>query len=72
LYFDLAGEIVVHLMGAPEDTRHLIVRDGEAVLSPPWSIHMGVGTGPYRFLWIMAGDNQDFTDVDPVTLASLR
>jgi len=65
LYFDFDG-LVVHLMGAPRRTRHLIVRPGEAVLSPSWSIHTGAGTASYRFAWAMAGENQDFADLDVV------
>jgi 4-deoxy-L-threo-5-hexosulose-uronate ketol-isomerase len=72
LYFDLGAQIVVHLMGQPQATRHLIVRDGEVVLSPAWSIHAGVGTGNYRFCWAMGGDNQVFHDMDPAPLAELR
>ena len=72
LYFDLGSQIVVHLMGQPQATRHLIVRDGEVVLSPAWSIHAGVGTGNYRFCWAMGGDNQVFHDMDPAPLAQLR
>src|SRR5664280_2414246 len=72
LYFDLGNQIVVHLMGQPQATRHLIVRDREVVLSPAWSIHAGVGTGSYRFCWAMGGDNQVFHDMDPVPLADLR
>jgi 4-deoxy-L-threo-5-hexosulose-uronate ketol-isomerase len=72
LYFDLGEGVVVHLMGRPEETRHLVVRDREAVLSPSWSLHAGAGTGPYRFVWAMAGENQSFHNVDPVDLAGLR
>ncbi|HZL45076.1 MAG TPA: 5-dehydro-4-deoxy-D-glucuronate isomerase [Opitutaceae bacterium] len=72
LYFDLGNQIVVHLMGQPQATRHLIVRDREVVLSPAWSIHAGAGTGSYRFCWAMGGDNQVFHDMDPVPLADLR
>lgn len=72
LYFDLGKHAVVHLMGQPQATRHLIVRDREAVLSPAWSIHCGVGTGAYRFVWAMAGDNQTFADMDPAPIAGLR
>jgi 4-deoxy-L-threo-5-hexosulose-uronate ketol-isomerase len=72
LYFDLNDNVVVHLLGEPTKTRHLIVRDREAVLSPSWSIHSGAGTGNYRFLWAMGGDNQTFADMDPVPLTQLR
>ena len=72
LYFDLGKHAVVHLMGQPQATRHLIVRDREAVLSPAWSIHCGVGTGAYRFIWAMGGDNQTFSDMDAVPIAELK
>lgn len=73
LYFDLAPhDRVFHLMGRPEATRHLVVADGQAVISPAWSIHMGAGTGPYAFVWGMTGENQEYNDVDPVALADLR
>ncbi len=72
LYFDLGEQIVVHLMGEPKATRHLIVRDREVVMSPAWSIHAGVGTGSYRFCWAMGGDNQVFHDMDPAPIAELR
>ena len=73
LYFDLAPDaFAVHLMGEPDETRHLIVRNEEAVLSPPWSIHSGVGTGAYTFIWAMAGDNVDYTDVEKVGMDELR
>lgn len=72
LYFDLKPDaFVVHLMGEPEETRHLIVRNQEAVLSPPWSIHSGAGTGAYTFIWAMAGDNVDYTDVEKVEMGDL-
>jgi 4-deoxy-L-threo-5-hexosulose-uronate ketol-isomerase len=71
-YFDLAeSERVIHLMGRPDNTRHLVVADGDAVLSPAWSIHMGAGTGPYAFVWGMTGENQAYNDVDPVAIAEL-
>ena len=73
LYFDLKPDaFVVHLMGEPDETRHLIVRNEEAVISPPWSIHSGAGTGSYTFIWAMAGDNVDYTDVDKVGMDELR
>ncbi len=72
LYTGLGDGIVVHLMGEPTDTRHLIVRDREAVFSPSWSIHAGAGTQPYAFVWGMAGENQSFSDIDPVVTNTLR
>ena len=73
LYFDLQPEaVVVHLMGEYDETRHLIVRNEQAVISPPWSIHSGVGTGAYTFIWAMAGDNVDYTDVEKVGMDELR
>ena len=72
-YFDIEDEnVVFHLMGEPGETRHLVMRDREAVISPSWSIHSGMGTGSYIFIWAMAGENQAFTDMDPVSMASLR
>jgi 4-deoxy-L-threo-5-hexosulose-uronate ketol-isomerase len=72
-YFELAPEsLVLHLMGRPEATRHIVVRNEQAVLSPPWSIHAGAGTGAYAFIWSMAGDNQSFADMDFVPMAELR
>ncbi|MGO4705989.1 5-dehydro-4-deoxy-D-glucuronate isomerase [Microvirga sp. 2MCAF38] len=69
LYFELPEDaFVVHLMGRPNATRHLIMRNEQAVLSPPWSIHCGAGTGAYAFIWSMAGDNQLFTDMDMVAM----
>ena len=56
----------------PSATRHLVVHDSEAVLSPPWSIHCGAGTCAYSFVWGMGGENQEFSDMDPAPAASLR
>lgn len=73
LYFGMAPETrILHLMGRPAETRHLVVANQEAVLSPPWSIHAGAGTGRYSFVWAMAGDNQDFADMDMVPMDGLR
>ena len=72
-YFDLATEErVIHLMGRPEETRHLLVKNLDAVLSPAWSIHMGAGTDGYAFVWGMTGENQEYNDVAPVALSELR
>lgn len=72
-YFDLdEADRVIHLMGRPDETRNLIVANGDVVLSPAWSIHMGAGTGPYAFVWGMTGENQAYTDVDPVPVATLK
>ena len=71
-YFDFPkDDLVVHFMGPPSETRHLILRCEEAVLSPSWSIHSGVGTRRYTFIWGMAGENQTFSDMDDVPMASL-
>jgi 4-deoxy-L-threo-5-hexosulose-uronate ketol-isomerase len=73
LYFDIPKEAVLfHLMGEPGETRHLVVRNEEAVLSPSWSIHSGVGTSNYAFIWAMAGENQVFSDMDGVAMSRLR
>jgi 4-deoxy-L-threo-5-hexosulose-uronate ketol-isomerase len=71
LYTGLGDNIAVHLMGEPDATRNLIVRNNEAVLSPSWSIHTAAGTGHYSFIWAMAGENQSFNDMDPITLDKL-
>lgn len=63
---------VFHFMGEPTATRHLVVRDLEIALSPPWSIHCGCGTAAYAFVWGMGGENQEFTDMDPAPVAGLR
>jgi 4-deoxy-L-threo-5-hexosulose-uronate ketol-isomerase len=73
LYFDIAEDnVVFHFMGEPTETRHLVVRNEEVVLSPSWSIHSGSGTGSYTFIWGMVGENQTFTDMDGVPMTDLR
>ncbi len=73
LYFDLApDDVVFHFMGAPQETRSLVVRNEEAALSPGWSIHAGAGTGAYTFCWAMGGENQDFADMQFVDMKDLR
>lgn len=72
-YFDVPqGHAVLHMMGEPQETRPLWVQTRQAVLSPAWSIHSGVGTSAYRFCWAMGGENQAFTDMDPVAITELR
>ena len=72
-YFDVAdNNVVFHLMGEPNETRHLVIRNEEAVISPSWSIHAGMGTGNYAFIWAMAGENQAFNDMDAIKLEDLR
>jgi len=72
LYFNLGKDgRVVHLMGPPDETRHLVIADKQVVISPAWSIHSGVGTTNYTFCWGMGGENQEFSDMDPVDVARL-
>lgn len=69
LYFNLpADQAVFHLMGSPQETRHIVVHDSQAVLSPSWSIHAGAGSQNYSFVWAMGGENQAFDDMDPAPL----
>ena len=71
-YFNMPPDaLVMHFMGRPEATRNLVVRNEEAVNSPPWSIHSGCGTRAYSFIWGMVGDNQTFTDMDTVEMSVL-
>jgi 4-deoxy-L-threo-5-hexosulose-uronate ketol-isomerase len=73
LYFDVPADAVVfHVLGTPDATRHLVVRDGEIALSPSWSIHAGCGTTNYSFCWAMGGENQEFADMQGVDMAALR
>ncbi|HEY0862985.1 MAG TPA: 5-dehydro-4-deoxy-D-glucuronate isomerase [Lacunisphaera sp.] len=72
-YFNVPpAHAVFHFMGAPTATRHLLVHDLGVVLSPPWSIHSGVGTAAYAFVWGMGGENQEFADMDPAPVNQLR
>ena len=72
-YFDMQEDTrVIHLMGEPTETRHLIVKNEQAIISPSWSIHSGVGTSNYTFIWGMCGENQTFDDMDHVSMDTLR
>ena len=73
LYFNLTPDSVVfHMMGEPQETRHLVMREGDAVISPIWSIHSGAGTAAYSFCWGMGGENQAFDDMDHVPVEEVR
>ncbi|ANE48351.1 5-keto-4-deoxyuronate isomerase [Paenibacillus swuensis] len=73
LYFDVKPESrVFHFMGEPSETRHLVVANEQAVISPPWSVHSGAGTGNYSFIWSMAGENYTFKDMDIVPMDTLK
>ena len=73
LYFDLPDDQrVMHLMGPADQTRHLVIANKQVAISPLWSIHAGVGTASYSFCWGMGGENQVYTDMDPVPIANLR
>lgn len=72
-YFEVPeGQSVCHFMGPPNETRHLWLRNHQAVISPPWSVHCGAGTSNYTFIWGMAGENLDYGDMDSVALSDLR
>lgn len=72
-YFDLEeGQTISHFLGQPDETRHIFMKNNEAVLSPEWSIHSGVGTSNYTFIWGMAGENMDYGDMDAVKTNELK
>ena len=72
-YFDMEEDTrVFHLMGEPTETRHLVVQNEQAIISPSWSIHSGVGTSNYTFIWGMCGENKTFDDMDAVSMGTLR
>ena len=72
-YFDLKdNNVVFHMMGEPTETRHLLMHNEQAVISPSWSIHTGVGTSNYTFIWGMCGENQEFDDMDNIDPMDLR
>jgi 4-deoxy-L-threo-5-hexosulose-uronate ketol-isomerase len=73
LYFNMdPDQRILHVMGEPDETRHMVLANEEGALSPPWSVHCGAGTGGYTFIWAMAGDNVDYTDMDFVSMGDMK
>ena len=73
MYFEVPeNEVVFHMMGQPQETRHLVMKNEQAVISPSWSIHSGAGTASYTFIWAMGGENQAFDDMDTIPTTQLK
>jgi len=73
MYFNINPDsFVIHLLGEPAETRHIIIRNGQAVLSTSWSMHAGCGTKNYSFIWAMGGENQEFDDMDHISMKELK
>ncbi|NLB38901.1 MAG: 5-dehydro-4-deoxy-D-glucuronate isomerase [Clostridiales bacterium] len=72
-YFEVPqNNVVFHMMGQPQETRHIVMQNEQAVIGPSWSIHAGVGTGSYTFIWAMGGENQAFDDMDAIATTDIR
>ena len=72
-YFNIPDDnVVFHMMGQPQETRHIVMQNEQLVISPSWSIHSGIGTSNYTFIWAMCGENQEFDDMDHIKTTDLR